>query len=249
MTAASKLMSSRKLPCGGIFARRTRLDWGETGVLGEEADVCSRGARRGRGPSTHTRIVEIMSGRATFQQGLARTCKDPVRDGRTGGAGRGMVWRMSPYERRRGGNAPPGGLGGRLSAGNTRSGQRGSGHSVATTMGTHPDSELGSAGPVLWRRDGANSVTSGRRVRQHRSFASWRKARPEKCREEPRPEPDSGNPTVRDRRGALGNVVTVRASSAWRAHLLLSRPNHDGPELCVGVPQGRSEALARGARR
>jgi hypothetical protein len=25
--------------------------------------------------------------------------------------------------------------------------------------------------------------------------------------------------------------------------------NHDGPELCVGVPQGRSEALARGARR
>jgi hypothetical protein len=25
--------------------------------------------------------------------------------------------------------------------------------------------------------------------------------------------------------------------------------NHDGPELCVGVPRGRSEALARGARR
>lgn len=25
--------------------------------------------------------------------------------------------------------------------------------------------------------------------------------------------------------------------------------NHDGPKLCVGVPQGRSEALARGARR
>jgi hypothetical protein len=161
MTAASKLMSSRKLPCGEIFVRRTRLDWGETGVLGEEADVCSRGARRGRGPSTHTRIAEIMSGRAIFQQGLARSCKDPVHNGRTGGAGRGMVWRMSPYERRRGGNAPPGGFGGRLSAGNTRSGQRGSGHSVAMTMGTHPDSELGSAGPVLWRRDGANSIASG----------------------------------------------------------------------------------------
>lgn len=25
--------------------------------------------------------------------------------------------------------------------------------------------------------------------------------------------------------------------------------NHGGPELCVGVPRGRSEALARGARR
>ncbi len=29
----------------------------------------------------------------------------------------------------------------------------------------------------------------------------------ETWRAEPRPEPDSGNPTVRDRRGALGNVV------------------------------------------
>src|SRR6266498_2630683 len=66
------------------------------------------------------------------------------------------------------------------------------------------------AGPALWRRGGANSAASGRRVRQHCSFASWRKARSEKCRGEPRPEPDSGNPTVRDRRGASGNVATVR---------------------------------------
>jgi len=236
MTAASKLMSSRKLPCGEIFVRRTRLDWGETGVLGEEADVCSRGARRGRGPSTHTRIAEIMSGRAIFQQGLARSCKDPVHNGRTGGAGRGMVWRMSPYERRRGGNAPPGGFRGRPGAGNARSGQRGSGHSVATSAGSQPDSELGTAAPASWRRGDANSTASGRRVRQHRSFAPWGKARSEKWRAEPRPEPDSGNPTVRDRRGALGNVVTVRASSAWRAHLLLSRPNHGGSESCVGDP-------------
>jgi len=110
MTAASKLGSPPKLPCGGSFARRTRLTWGETGVLGEEADVCSQGARRGMGPSTYARIAEITSGRAISQQGLARTCKDPAHNGYTGGAGRGMVWRMSPYERRRGGNAPPGGL-------------------------------------------------------------------------------------------------------------------------------------------
>lgn len=81
MTAASKAMSPRKLPCGGRFARRTRLDWGETGVFGEEADVCSRGARRGRGPSTRARIAEIMSGRAISQQGLATTCKDPAAKG------------------------------------------------------------------------------------------------------------------------------------------------------------------------
>jgi hypothetical protein len=119
-----------------------------------------------------------------------------------------MVWRMSPYERRRGGNAPPGGFRGRPGADNARSGQRGSGHSVARTVGSQPDAELGSAWPALWRRGDANFTVSGRRVRQHRSFASWRKARPEKWRAEPRPEPDSGNPTVRDRRGALRNATT-----------------------------------------
>jgi len=31
------------------------------------------------GPSTYTRIAEIMSGRAIFQQGLATTCKDLLR--------------------------------------------------------------------------------------------------------------------------------------------------------------------------
>ena len=110
MTAASKLGSPPKLPCGGRFARRTRLTWGETGVLGEEADMCSQGARRGKGPSTYARIAEITSGRTIAQQGLATTCKDPAHNANSGGAGRTMVWRMSPYERRRGGNAPPGGL-------------------------------------------------------------------------------------------------------------------------------------------
>jgi hypothetical protein len=51
------------------------------------------------GPSACTRVAEIMSGRAIYQQGLAATCKDPACNGYTGGAGRGMVWRMSPYER------------------------------------------------------------------------------------------------------------------------------------------------------
>ncbi len=110
MTAATKYGSPRKLPCGDRSARRTRFPWGEAGVLGEGMDKCSRGARRGMGPSTCTRVAEIMSGRAIPQQGLATTCKDPAHNGNTRGAGRGVVWRMSPYERRRGGNAPPGGL-------------------------------------------------------------------------------------------------------------------------------------------
>ena len=60
MTAATKYGSPRKLPCGGRSARRTRFPWGEAGVLGQEADKRSRGARRGMGPSTCTRVAEIM---------------------------------------------------------------------------------------------------------------------------------------------------------------------------------------------
>ncbi len=131
-----------------------------------------------------------------------------------------MVWRMSPYERRRGGNAPPGGLRGRPGAGNARSGQRGSGHSVATVVGPYPDAVPDTAAPASWRRGDTNSTASGRRVRQHRSFARWGKARPEKWRAEPRPEPDSGNPTVRDRRGASGNVASWSMISTRRARLI-----------------------------
>jgi hypothetical protein len=90
MTAASKLGSPPKLQGGDIFARRTRLPWGETGVLGEEADACSQGARRGKGPSTCARVAEIMSGRAISQQGLATICKDPARKARA--EARGGRW-------------------------------------------------------------------------------------------------------------------------------------------------------------
>jgi hypothetical protein len=42
--------------------------------------------------------------------GTGDNLQRPGAQGESRGAGRGMVWRMSPYERRRGGNAPPGGL-------------------------------------------------------------------------------------------------------------------------------------------
>jgi len=90
MTAATKYGSPRKLPCGDRSARRTRFPWGEAGVLGEGMDKCSRGARRGMGPSACTRVAEIMSGRAIAQQGLATTCKDPAYKGYAGGVGRGI---------------------------------------------------------------------------------------------------------------------------------------------------------------
>jgi len=40
------------------------------------------GAQRGIGPSAYTRIAEIMSGRANFQQGFATTCKDSRHKGK-----------------------------------------------------------------------------------------------------------------------------------------------------------------------
>jgi hypothetical protein len=77
------------------------------------------------GPSTYTRNAEITSGRAISQQGLATTCRDPSARG-TGVDGRVLVWRMSPYERRRRGNALRDGTRGRPLRGNASQGQRGS---------------------------------------------------------------------------------------------------------------------------
>ena len=91
-----------------------------------------------------------------------------------------------------------------------------SGRRTQPTRSTEPDY----ARPAAWRRGKANSTVSGRRVRQHRSFAPRGKARPEKWRAEPRPEPDSGNPTVRDRRGASGNVASWSLISTRRARLI-----------------------------
>jgi hypothetical protein len=128
-----------------------------------------------------------------------------------------VVWRMSPYERRRGGNAPRGGFRGRPGAGNARFAKGlwalgGHGSRVRTRR------RAGLRGACIVAK--GRRTASGRRVRQHRSFAPWGKARPEKWRAEPRPEPDSGNPTVRDRRGASGNVASWSLISTRRARLI-----------------------------
>ncbi len=77
MTAAPRRAPSLKLHCGDYFGvpslshlRRGRCPSGRNGRSTE-------GAQRGTGPSSYTRIAEITSGRAIYQQGLATTCKDP----------------------------------------------------------------------------------------------------------------------------------------------------------------------------
>ena len=113
---------------------------------------CTRGGWRGMGPGDYTRGAGTMSGRASSQQGLETTCKDLVIDGITEGTRRDEVWRMSPYERRRRGNALPDGPRGRPERNDTPAGQRGSGHSAAPCLTTASRRRSGTA--RIWRASG-----------------------------------------------------------------------------------------------
>jgi len=139
MTAASIYGSPRKLLCGGKSARRTRFPWGETGVLGEGMDTCSRGARRGMGPSACARVAEIMSGRAISQQGLAATCKDLVRKREL--EARGGVWSDAWARRSDDGGVTPSQMTLEVipTGGNARGGQRSPGYSAVAARGRRED--------------------------------------------------------------------------------------------------------------
>ncbi|NIS68555.1 MAG: hypothetical protein GTO12_06265 [Proteobacteria bacterium] len=133
MTAAPKLGSLWKLYGRDSLVCRTCFPWREADVLGEEMGKGTRGTRRGMGPSAYARIAEIMSGRTISQQGLATTCEDLSYKVEIGG--RDLVWRMSPYELRRRGNALRGSAGRYPGGGNARAGQRGSGHLAVPVLG------------------------------------------------------------------------------------------------------------------
>ena len=87
MTAASK----RTAHVDAVSWEISRAEPVETEVrpmsAGKETGQSTGGARRGTGPSAYTRIVEITSGTAITQQGLAATCKDPLTEGRPKAAG------------------------------------------------------------------------------------------------------------------------------------------------------------------
>jgi hypothetical protein len=141
----------------------------------------------------------MMSGTAILQQGLTTTCNDP-RISFVESDGRSLVGRMSPYERRRRGNALPGRPRGdpdRTVTPGVR--QRGSGHlavsgAVNRVTGSNRTLETSARGePSVSGADASqrlNLITAGKT-----------------CTGKPRSEPDSGNPTVRDRRGACGDMA------------------------------------------
>ncbi len=102
--------------------------------------------------------------------------------------------------------------------GNALGGQRGPGHSVADDWRTWED--MAGFRHNLPRRTvfGGESLSRGRGGRQTSQARgvcapalelprAWEGPHPARWRAEPRSEPDSGNPTVRDRRGALRNVI------------------------------------------
>jgi len=237
MTAASKHGSPQKLLHGGFSASRTFFLWGETGVLGEETDECNRGKRRGIGPSTYTRVMEITSGGTISQQGLAATCKDPVHKGQP--EAQGGFWsdawaRMSCEGEVTLSEATSEVVPMR---GNTLRGQRSPGHSVAVDR--RPLGDM--AGPPVqpppahvpvetsaprrgdWQTPDVRGVCAPALELPHRRQGRFS----DKWQAEPRPEPDSGNPTVRDRRGALRNMAIGPGS--WTA----ANSPDDPPDLMV----------------
>lgn len=167
-------------------------------------------------PSTYARVVEIASGRTISQQGLVATCKDSAHKGRPEAQGGSWsdAWARSsdeggvtPSEAAREvaptlgnalrGQSEPWALGSRGQraqvemAGITRSNlpRRDAGWSL------NPDEE---ADKPQWQ-----GVYACQRVSL--SFGGQAGLWKSTCK--PRPEPHSGNPTVRDRRGALRNVA------------------------------------------
>jgi hypothetical protein len=127
MTAAPKYRPDGS-SCRSIACRRPAPKPGKANVLGEATGACTLGAA-GVGVQTHREgLAETKSGRACAQQGLAATCKDHPCEAMPKPGGGQQVWRMSPYERRRGGNALPGGSSCLPRGGNADARQRGSGH-------------------------------------------------------------------------------------------------------------------------
>ena len=112
-----------------------------------------------------------------------------------------MVRRMSPYERRRRGNARRSGGQHHSRAGNTMPGQRDSGH-------------LAVPSDIRTQNRSTSCCEAGTNLQANRSRGVYASSalkpltitgRP--AGYQPRSEPDSGKPTVRDRRGLLGNVA------------------------------------------
>ncbi len=181
--------------------RRTRENRGEAVVSWEEAGECTRRAPRGRGPSTYARIAEITPGRAISQQGLTATCEDQLTEGKLEAAG--GIWSGAWASRSDEGGAMPSevALDATLARVTPESGKGALG--TWRFLGRSRTQSRGCRCPQSRDELVSKPVMGGVHVSQRLSLSASGQAHEGK----PRSEPDSGNPTVRDRRGAPGNVA------------------------------------------
>lgn len=146
-------------------------------------------------------------GKGHAAAGAGSNLQRPRIDGATGEDRSRVVWRMSPYERGRGGNAPRG-------VPRRHPAWRESAAVGKGALGTrpfrrdrrHPDTELETMLPVCRSTPHGKPAICGAYACQRLSRTHGGKTMRQK-RAWPRSEPDSGNPTVRDRRKAVGNVA------------------------------------------
>ena len=157
---------------------------------------------RGTGPGIQGNVRRDNVGKDHLPAGAGGNLQGPADRGMTEGGGRDLVWRMSLYVRRRRGNALRGGARDATLAKATPEPGKGA-LGTWRSQGGPPDAELGKADPRSSDEAGRKPLREGVYVRQRLNLARGGKAAGRK----PRSEPDSGNPTVRDRRGARGNVA------------------------------------------
>jgi len=201
MTAAPKTVPAY-VACWILVMRRPGPMSGKANAEWEVTARCTTQATGVEVQASGERSAEIMSGRAISQQGLTTTCKDPMTEVEAEGRGRVMVWRMSWYERGRGGNALRGGARHHPGWSRAPSWQSSSGH--LAVPGRSPGSVPEKTSDPRSRDEAIGKPhATGAYASQCLNLVACGKANSGK----PRSEPDSGKPTVRDRRGAQGNVA------------------------------------------
>ena len=202
MTTPSKIASSHK-SLRGLLRSPTRASAsGKADVVGEETGKCTLQDRRGTGPGIWGKTRRDNVGKDLLPAGADSNLQRPL-GGACSRAGRRIwVWRMSQYEQGRRGNALRSGARHHSGGGNTSVGQRGSGH--LAVLGYCSDTEPRETLPP--KQGLAHGQTIGGKGVCGSALKPYcRGGRP--MGEKPRSEPDSGKPTVRDRRGAWGNVA------------------------------------------
>ena len=99
------------------------------------------------GPGIQEQACGNNVGKDHLPAGTGDNLQRPIVEAKAEGAGRDLVRRMSPDERRRGGNAPRGGARRRAAGGDSRDGQRDSGHLAVLKGGAVRSPSRGAASP------------------------------------------------------------------------------------------------------